>query len=186
MLDKLMLQAIDLRPRTDVAPSETSTDVASSQYAAPSVLSWEALEHVVQEKNALWYAVFGVAMALLIFAAFLMRSFLSGVVFALLGVLVLLYSERLPKTVRFQITKDALIVNNRRYPFQELDAFHIVETPHGPLALIRGRRLILPLVHVPLADQDPDTVQKALQSGIKEDQDLREPLADLLAHWVGF
>lgn len=181
-----MPQAIDIRSRTEVAPTLDAAALPSSQDQGQDFLAWETVEYVAQEKGTGWYVVFGVAMALLLFATFLMRSFLTGVVFILLGVLVLLYGERPPRTARFQITKDALIVNNRRYPFQELDAFNVVESPQGPLALVRGRRIVLPLLHVPLADQDPDTVRQALRGGIKEDQDLSEPLADLIAHRLGF
>lgn len=180
------MATLDLRKNSAVATALEQPARPKEPRSPESALSWEAPEFVAQEKSALWYAAFGIAMALLLFAAFLMRSFLSGVVFVLLGVLVLLYSERPPRTARFQIGKEGLLVNNRRYPFQELDAFNIVESKSGPLALIRGRRLLLPLLHVPLADQDQDAVREALRSGIKEDHDLREPLADLLAHRLGF
>lgn len=149
----------------------------------------------MREKSVLWYAAFGVLMALLLFAAFLMKSFLTGVVFALLGVLVMLYSERPPRTVRFAIGRDHLTINDRRYILRDLDRFNIVETPTHPqpdgspghLLLIRGRRMVLPLLHLPLApDIDPDAVRRALRRLVQEDADLREPLADLVAHGLGF
>lgn len=150
------------------------------------LLSWETAEFHLQPKNTLWYAVFGIAMAALLFVAFLLRSFLSGVVFVLSGVLILIYSERSPRLLRVQITRDDLVINNRRYLLRDLDAFNVVESPTGMLALIRSRRLVMPLLHLPLSDQDPESVRRALRRGVKEDPELREPFPDILAHWLGF
>lgn len=183
---------LDLRPQTATAVAGTNDPRPASQ---PPALSWTAPEYLLREKSVLWYAGFGVLMALLLFAAFLMRSFLSGVVFALLGTLVLLYSERPPRSVRFSISRDHLTINDRRYVLRDLDRFNIIETPTHPqadgapghLLLIRGRRTLLPLLHLPLAaDVEPETVRRALRRLIKEDADLREPLADLVAHGLGF
>lgn len=186
MYNRAMPAPLDLRQRDNPPAAETAPEPDLPHPPASSVLTWEALEYQAQPKTTLWYALFGIVQALLLFVAFLMRSFLTGIVFALLGVLVLLYSERSPKTARFQITGDSLVINHRRYPLKELDAFNVVESAEGPLALIRSRRLVLPLLHIPLADQDPAAVHRILGSHLKEDPELRESLADLLAHRLGF
>lgn len=184
-----MPDTLNLRQTTATNPA-ASVEAPAAQAAPLSLnvpaLVWETPEFHPQQKGVLWYAIFGVAMAALVFIAFLLRSFLSGVVFVLSGLLVLLYSERPPRTLRIQITRDDLIMNDRRYLLRDLDAFNIVESPTGMLALIRSRRLVMPLIHLPLADQDPELVRRALRRGIKEDTNLREPLPDLLAHWLGF
>jgi len=187
-----MAAALDLRPA--VAPDVRTTAVPDSPKTIPPTygatagtrLAWEAAEYHLQAKPLVWYAVFGAALAALLFIAFLLRSFLSGVVFALVGLLILLYSERPPRTIRFQLTDNALLINTNRYPFTDLEAFNVIESPRGMLALLRSRRLILPLIHVPLGSQDPDIVRGILRERVTEDPVLHEPLPDLLAHWLGF
>lgn len=170
--------------QTQQPPPEAATQTIGR---GPAVLvQWDAPEYQVQKKTTAWYVVFGVVVALLLFSAVLTRSFLSGIVFGLLAFLVLLYSERPPRTARFQLTPDALIINDRRYPFSQLDAFNIVESPSGRLLLLRSRRLVMPLIHVPLGEQESDLIRPFVQDALREDPDLREPLADLLAHRLGF
>lgn len=181
-----MPATVDLRQNAAPAAAPTRDAVIRQPATGSRNLEWSAPEYIVREKSIVWYAVFGVLLAVLLFVAFLMKSFLTGVVFVLAGLLILLYSERPPRPFRFQLQKDRLLVNDRRYLYADLERYNIVETIHGPLLLIHGKRLLLPLIHVPLADTDPDTVRAAIGAGIKEDPNLREPLPDLIAHWLGF
>lgn len=181
-----MPPALDLREVVQTKTDAPTTTGGSPRAAPQPLLTWETPEHHLRPKTISWYAIFGVAMAILLFTAFLMRSFLSGAVFVLLGILVLLYSERSPRPLRVQLLPSALILNDRRYLWKDLDAFNIVESPTGMLALFRSRRLVMPLIHVPLADEDPEAVRAILSREVKEDTQLREPLPDLLAHYLGF
>ena len=188
-----MPDTVNLRQSTASHPGPPPTPAATVATAEPQplpptlpALAWETSEFHPQPKGALWYAVFGVGMAALVFVAFLLRSFLSGVVFTLSGVLILIYSERPPRSLRIRISRDDLTINDRRYLLRDLDAFNIAESPSGMLALIRSKRLIMPLLHLPLGDQAPEAVRRALRRGVKEDVNLHEPLPDLLAHWLGF
>lgn len=175
------------RSEPPAVETEAPNQLDPAPIAPPDdALSWETPEYHAQPKTALWYAVFGVVLALLIFSAVLTRSFLSGVVFVLIGVLILLYSERPPRIIRFALTRETLAINDRLYPFSALDAFNIVDSPTGPLLLIRSRRLVMPLLHVPLADQDRDAVRAILRPHLREDADLHESTIDLLAHRLGF
>lgn len=182
-----MPAALDLQTTTAVKTREAApTQPTARTRTEPDLLAWETLEYHLPPKSLLWYGVFGVALAALLFTAFLMRSFLTGVVFVLLGLLVLLYSERPPRALRVRLTPNALFLNDRRYLYADLDAFHIVESPTGMLALIRSKRLVMPLLHVPLDDTDPERVRATLARSLTEDPDLREPLPDILAHYLGF
>lgn len=177
---------MDLDLRQPATPTRAADAVSSPQHPGPSTLSWEAPEYHLQPKTTAWYVGVGVLLALLLFAAFLMRSFLSGVVFALLGLLVLLYSERPPRTARFALSNEGVQVNDRRYPYRELGGFNVVESPTGPLALVRSRRLVMPLLHIPLGEHAAETIRARLRAYLTEDPELRESLADLLAHRLGF
>lgn len=181
-----MPPALDLQSPAQTKTDSPTTTGAATRTTPPPLLTWETPEHHLQPKTLAWYAVFGVVMAILLFTAFLMRSFLSGTVFVLLGILVLLYSERSPRLLQVQLTPSALILNDRRYLWKDLDAFNIVESPKGNLALFRSRRLVMPLIHVPLADEDPEAVRTIFSREVKEDPELHEPLPDLLAHYLGF
>jgi hypothetical protein len=191
-----MPATIDLRART----AET-TQIRTEEFPAPgtapaqprsaigrgkTLLQWEAPEYVVYKKTTGWYVAFGIILALLLFSAFLLRSFLTGVVFFLAGVLIFLYSERPPRKVSYEIRDTGIRIGGRLYLYRELAGFNMVERTDGVYMLLRSRRLVMPLIHVPLGDQDPDKARELLLPLLTEDVQLVEPLADILAHWLGF
>ncbi len=201
---RMALPTIDLRPRNqeqervgtqEPIPYDTTTESLEEREIAPtsretrivSFGTWEAPEHVVYEKTILWYIVFGVVVALTIFTAFLLRSFLAGIVFFLGGLIVYMYSERPPRIVKYELLVKGIGIGDRLYPYSALTNFNIVERAHGAYVLLRGRRLLMPLIHIPLADSIyPDDVKEVLLKFLPEDPDLVEPLPEIIAHWLGF
>lgn len=179
------MPTLDLRPpTTEALPSAPQSP---SRTTSQGPLTWEALEYHIRPKSSLWYAGFGVVLAVFLFVAFLMRSFLTGVVFGLLGFVLLLFSERPPRLLRFSVSAALLTINERTYPLRELESFNIIDSLMGTgvLLLVRSRRVIMPLIHVPLGNQDPDVVRSLLHGHLREDRELRESFADILAHRLG-
>jgi len=171
-----------------VAPAIAVAETPPSRLSrGQTLLSWEAAEYVVYKKTATWYVIFGVVLALLLFSAFLLKSFLTGVVFFLSGILIFLYSERSPRRVAYAIRDTGIAIGNRVYLYRELSAFNLIERRDIVYILLKSRRLVMPLIHVPVADDiDPSAVRESLLQYLPEDEQFTEPLADVLAHWLGF
>ena len=150
-------------------------------------LEWEAPEFVVYKKTTIWYIGFGILLALLFFTAFIMQSFLTGIIFFLSAVLIFFYSERPPKTVSYDLRTTGIKIDSRIYLYRELSAFNIVEHGSSIYLLLKSKRLLMPLIHVPLADNiDHEEVLDAISNHLPQDPEFVEPLADILAHWLGF
>jgi len=149
-------------------------------------LSWEAPEYVVYKKTVRWYIGFGILLAFLLFTAFVMQSLLTGIVFILGGILVFVHSERPAKTISYDIRSSGVRIGKEFYLFQELSAFNVVERGDGIYMLMKSKRLLLPLIHMPLGDVDHEEVVKIMSEKIPQDPEFVEPLADILAHWAGF
>ncbi len=150
------------------------------------ILSWSAPEYIIYKKNTLWYICFGVILAFLIFISLLMGSFLTAIVFVLAGILIYVYSERQPKTVNYDVRTSGIRIGNRIYLFRELAGFNIMERNHEVYILLKSKRIVMPLIHIPIKDQDPEEVLNVLGEYLPEDPEINEPIADILAHWVGF
>ena len=124
------------RTSLDLRTAKSEPTVETTAVALPSegrltrgtpLFSWEAPEYIVYEKSTAWYVGFGIILALLLFSAFLLKSFLSGVVFGLAGLLVFLYSERSPRIIHYELRDTGIRIGDRIYPFRELSAFNMVE-----------------------------------------------------------
>jgi hypothetical protein len=149
-------------------------------------LSWEAPEFIVYKKNISWYIGFGILLAILLFTAFIMQSLLMGIVFILGGILIFFHSERPAKTISYDIRSSGVRMGKEFYLFRELDAFNVVERGNEIYMLLKSKRLLLPMIHIPLGNMDHEEVVKVMSEKIPQDTDFVEPLADILAHWAGF
>ena len=200
-MEYVAIPTIDLRNRVEdpidieareVDPAPTAPAVAgapgeSRLRRGTTIIAWEAAEYVVYKKTTRWYVIFGVVLALLLFSAFLLKSFLTGVVFFLCGVLVFLYSERTPRRSNYEIRDTGILIGNRVFLYRELTAFNLIERGDVVYILLVSRRPIMPLIHVPVADDiDPNALRELLLQYLPEDEQVTEPFADVLAHWLGF
>ncbi len=182
---------LDLRNHGAVAPetngSQNMDRAGRRLHQGEPLLAWDAPEHVVYKKTTAWYIAFGIVWALLLFTAIVTGSFLTGIVFFIGGILLFLYSERAPRMVHFEILDTGIAIGRHIFPYRELMGFNLMERIDGVYILLRGRRLLIPLIHVPVADDvDPRKLQKILARHVKEDDTLVEPLSDIIAHWLGF
>lgn len=150
------------------------------------LIEWEAPEYVVYKKTVVWYVGFGVILALLIFSAFVMQSFLTAIVFILAGILIFVYSERKPKIISYDIRTSGIRVDSRVFLFRELESFNTVERGSEVYLLLKSKRVFMPMIHIPLNDADHELVTETLGRHLSQDPDFVEPFADIIAHWLGF
>lgn len=150
------------------------------------LISWSAPEYIVYKKNTLWYICFGLILALSIFISLIMGSYLAIVIFVLCGILIYVYSERKPKTINYDIRTSGIRIDTRIYLFRELSGFNIMERNNEVYILLKSKRMVMPLIHVPIKEQNPEDIYNILSERLQEDPELSEPLADILSHWVGF
>lgn len=187
-------EAAPKRPDTPSPEEETDSSTPAPQgdpqprLARGTVLiSWKAPEYVMYKKNTFWYMGFGIAFALLLFIAiFMLQSFLATVVFAMLGGLLFVYSERKPKIIEYDVRTSGIRIGNRVYLYRELLAFNVIERGYGIYLIVQSRRTLVPLIHVPLGDTNPEAVYNTLIEFLDDDPELTESLGDVLSHWFGF
>ncbi|MDO8512688.1 MAG: hypothetical protein Q7S57_05410 [bacterium] len=182
----LRLDSTNKTEKTEETP-ETNTRAGGQLSHGQIYLEWEAPEYVVYKKTTVWYIGFGILLALLLFVAFVMQSFLTGIIFFLSGVLIFFHSERPPKIVSYDLRTTGIRIDSRIYLYRELSAFNIVEHGASIYLLLKSKRLLMPLIHIPLADDiNHEEVLDAISNHLPQDPDFVEPLADVLAHWLGF
>ncbi len=91
-------------------------------------LVWEASEYVHHEKDSLWYGGLAiVAISLIVFAIFVLRSWTFAVLIVVMVVAVIYFSLRPPRIVRYQLTSQGLDINGRHYGYYDFRAFGVVQ-----------------------------------------------------------
>jgi|SRR3989344_2187445 len=149
-------------------------------------ITWEALEYLHQEKSKDWFIVLGIIALALFIVALLFKNALFAVVIVLSAVTLMLHARRPPDMLNFEVNRVGIVINKRFYPYSFLYSFWVDRTDtHAPKLLVTSKKLLMPMIIIPLGDQDPDAVRNFLANYLPE-QELLEPLSHKILEGLGF
>ena len=161
-------------------PKENTGETQVMQTQQLRSITWEAPEHHHIEKNPEWFAILGIIALAASAAAFMVGNILFSVLIILMAIATALTSLRTPQTIPFAITARGVRVDDRLYPYTTLESYYIDE---GPQLLIKGERLIMPLIVIPLPEEEVDEIEDLIAMKLPEEH-LEEPFfAKVLEHF---
>lgn len=149
---------------------------------------WEEHEYYFQEKTSDWYwavGIIGVSIAIL---AIIFNNTLFAVLVLLSTFALSLFASKEPKVVRFEINKSGILIANTLFPFGTLDSFWVEDNKHinRPSHLyIKSKKLIVPLIVIPLGQTNPEDVRDFLLDHLLETPH-SEPLGQKILEYFGF
>ena len=145
---------------------------------------WTIKEYEPYERNRAWY-VFMVLVGLgLVFYGILSNNFLFSLIIILAGIILFLHEHQEPLLVNFEIAELGIVVGNRFYSYDELDAFFIIyQPPEVKTLFFETKDILRPRLRIPLEnDTNPLEVRHTLQTFLPEDVDrTEEPMSDMIA-----
>lgn len=167
------------------------TGMADEQGSVPQpsqpLVAWTFMEFNKRVRPAWWWLAAGAAwLALVAWALFFEQSFLFLLILLFGAIIFITQERREPDELECRITLDGVEVDDRLYPYDQIEQFYIVYKPGQVTALFLDRAGARPTVAIPLAGQDPAPVRRELAARVKEDVDaVHEPLLDQLARRLG-
>jgi len=150
------------------------------------IISWRAPEYIKYPTNINTLIIFAIADFIIILFAIFTRNILMAVLFFLIGIVVYIYSQKEPKEINFAITPKGVAINNDIYRYEDLQSFWIFY--HPPIfkeLVIRSKKKLLPLIKIPLGNQNPNVIRKRLLDFLPEKQE-EESLVDIISRTLGF
>lgn len=131
--------------------------------------AWQTAEYVHEEKSSDWYWTVGIITAALVIILFIFGNPLFGVILAI-GVFTLaVFSARRPNVVSVRIDDKGVFIDKTLYPFTELESFSIDEDHrHGEHLLLKSKRVVMPMLSVPIKENDIDEIRDHISSKIPE------------------
>lgn len=149
---------------------------------------WETHEYYFQEKTSDWFWAVGI-----IAVSIAVISIIFGnIVFALLiltgSFSMAIFAARVPQMVRFEINKTGVIIDKTLYPYGTLDSFWVEDNTHighHSRLFIKSRKLVVPMIAIPLDGMPPEEIRDFLLDHILEDHHV-EPFGDRLLSYLGF
>lgn len=149
-------------------------------------ITWEAPEHHHTEKTGEWYTALGIICLAGAAAAFMVGNGLFGILILLIGITVTITSLRAPEVITFSVSSRGIRVDERLYPFTSLESYYIdEEDPKGPQLLLKGERLMMPLIVIPLPADEVDEIEDIIRDRLPEER-LEEPFFSKLLEFFGF
>lgn len=152
----------------------------------PRGIIWEAYEHHHDEKSGDWFWILGIATISLAVASILLGNALLGILIFVGGAVVAMLATRDPKIISYAVTQRGLRIDDKLYPYTNLECFFIDEEgPYGPQLLVKSEKVFMPLLILPLPEDAQDEIEGIIAERLPE-QHLEEPLAHKLLEFLKF
>ncbi|MDZ4342252.1 MAG: hypothetical protein U1E51_07405 [Candidatus Binatia bacterium] len=152
-----------------------------------TLLEWHAPEHVHRPKTPRWFMILAVGTTLLAAIFLITFNFIAVITTIIIGGLLYYVAQRKPVIFRYRLMVDGAAINNTLYHYRDLDSFNIIYEPGvTKTVLLRSKHRLATLIHMEIGDADPVAIRDILLEFVREDQDLEEPFADILARRLGF
>ena len=149
------------------------------------IIVWNAPEHYYTEKDADWYWAVGIVTLTIVVLAIILNQIIFAVL-TLLGVLALtLHASRRPRILQFEINDRGIIIDDILYPFLHIESFWIPHDHARPKIILKSHKALMPLIHVPIDEVNPEDVREVLLKYIAETEH-DEPLSHLILERLGF
>lgn len=149
-------------------------------------ITWEAPEHHHIEKGGEWYAILIIICLAGAAAAFAVGNFVLALLILIFAVTASVTSMRTPRTVTFAVTSRGVRVDDRLYPYATLESYNINEEDiNGPQLLLSTEHFFLPLIVIPLPEDDIDDIEDLIAARLPE-EDLEEPIFTKILEFFGF
>jgi hypothetical protein len=132
----------DLQPeKVEFDPSTLPTDGSLPNAEDPDVdepitapetegdiINWDAKEHLVHSKNAVWYIIFGLVTAILAaLSIFLLHAITFTALIVVSAAALLVYIKRPPRTIHYSLGNNGLSVDGKIYSFDAYKAFGVLQ-----------------------------------------------------------
>ena len=130
---------------------------------------WKAPEFEIYEKSTRWYFVFAIFISVMVVYALATNGPIMAITFILLGIVGYIYLQKDPRVITFSITSKGVTADKEMYLYENIHSFWIFyDPPHTKTICLHTKASMLPLVHIPLRDQDPVKLRELLLQNIPE------------------
>lgn len=152
-----------------------------------TLYDWQADEHNHHPKSPMWYVALAAGTTVVTATLLFMANIIGALTIALIGGFIYYIAQRKPQLARYRILVDGIAINNLLYHYRDLAAFNIIYVPgETKTVILRSQHVFSPLLHMEIGDADPVAIRDLLLEFIPEDQDMMEPIVDVVARRLKF
>lgn len=149
---------------------------------------WQAHEYYFQAKTTDWYWAVGIIGASIAIISIIYGNVLFAMLVLISTFALSVFASKEPPLVRFEINKSGVLIGKTLFPYGTLDSFWVEDNKHlgHPSQLfIKSKKVIVPLIAIPLEGTDPEDIRDFLLDHLLETPHT-EPLGQKLLEYFGF
>jgi len=162
------------------------------------VLNWSALEYEERERGKDWFWALGIIVATSSIAAIIFGNYFFAALLVLSGVLLGFFAVKKPDMIFYELNNRGLKVGNRIYPYENIKSFWVqIEQPKPahqqnaptiikPLLFIHSERVFMPIIAIPIAEEDAHEIHSFMLSKNVSEVEMREHPSERIMEVLGF
>ena len=155
--------------------------------ANEKTLAWSAPEFQYIHNSVNWYWIVATIGLLFTIGAIVAGNWSFAILLSLSTFMLMVLSTMRPKMINTSLNKKQIIINSKGYSLKSFDSYRIDE--ERDKLLLRSKKIYHPLTVVPLPHDAPKSKIETLldeETDLELDEELSEPLLDILMHRFGF
>jgi len=150
-----------------------------------TLLQWSAPEFVQTHKPMGWYILFALFFLALIAIAVFTQQYITVGLFAVMGVAVLVYAHRAPRTLSYIISNYGVSVGEKKYLFDDFDSYYEANDYGQTVIELVPNKRFGTLVSLPPAEHHLQEVEDTLSKMLPK-VDNREDFVDKIFRKLRF
>ncbi len=134
-------------------------------------IEWQAPEFEKHPKGIGWFIAVGIAALALFTISLLSKDYIFLITIILAVFTVFIYALKEPRSVTFKITGQGITIDDKNYRYSDLISFWIFYDPPETKELsIRSKNWYMPMIGIPLGEQNPVALREILIKFIPEEK----------------
>jgi len=146
---------------------------------------WETTEHNHTRKTSDWYWVVGIIALAFFVSSILFGNYTFSGVVLLATVALFLSSHREPEHLKIGMDGKGIYINKDHYPYETIHSFYIEDDFGVPRIFIKSKKILMPLIVIPLGDIERDDVEFFLGYHL-DNEKIEESLFQIILEYFGF
>ncbi len=148
---------------------ESPEDLMISENSEDILVHWQGPEYEIYPKDQKWYLITSLLLLAIIAYALITDSPIMAITFILIGIVGYIYLQKDPRVLSFAISREGVYAGKEIYDFEKIESFWMFyEAPHTRILSLKMREGLLPYIHIPIHQEDPDKIRKALLTNLPE------------------
>lgn len=149
-------------------------------------MQWSTPTSHLKKKTNDWFASLIIISGALIFVAILLHNYILAALVLSVAITLILIHSAPHKSQNVELRTGGVIVENRLYPWDTLEAFALQEYFGIPRLILRSKRHFTPIISIQIDEETIDIEElREVLEGILPEENIHEPVYNLIAEKLG-